>query len=416
MKKTFAIGFLMLLACSYAAIGQNKEKGVFRTYEPGYFQNSILKGIEDYESQKAPAKPNRVFKADVSQYQIPGSQDGFTVYWHNEPVSQGNTNTCWSFSTTSYLESEVFRITGQKVKLSPIYTVYCEYLERAREWVRTRGNMNFGEGSEGNAVTKIWKLYGALPYEAYTGLLPGQTFHSHEKMFNELKSYVEFVKQNNLWDENAVIANFKAIMNHYIGEPPATVTLDGRTYSPKEYIAQVLKVHPEDFVDVVSYLQKPFWEQVEYEVPDNWWHNADYYNLPLDDYMLIIKRALKQGYTLAIGGDVSEAGMVAREANAAVVPAFDIPSAFIDDQARQFRFSNGTTTDDHGMHIVGYKVVDGVTWFLVKDSSAGSRTGGKEKNKNFGYYFFHEDYVKLKMMDIMIHKDAMQDYLKKFSH
>jgi bleomycin hydrolase len=128
----------------------------------------------------------------------------------------------------------------------------------------------------------------------------------------------------------------------------------------------------------------------------------------------VIKKALKAGYTIAVGGDVSEAGFL-RDKNAAVIPSFDIPSAAIDENARQFRFSNETTTDDHGMHIVGYLEKDGVTWFLVKDSGSGSRTGGMEKNKNFGYYFFHEDYVKLKMMDFMVHKDMMKDLLPKFA-
>jgi len=35
-------------------------------------------------------------------------------------------------------------------------------------------------------------------------------------------------------------------------------------------------------------------------------------------------------------------------------------------------------------------------------------------NKNFGYYFFHEDYVKLKMMTFLVHKDAMKDLMMKF--
>jgi bleomycin hydrolase len=37
-----------------------------------------------------------------------------------------------------------------------------------------------------------------------------------------------------------------------------------------------------------------------------------------------------------------------------------------------------------------------------------------EENPNFGYYFFHEDYIKLKMMDFTIHKDAVKDILEKF--
>lgn len=275
--------------------------------------------------------------------------------------------------------------------------------------------MHFGEGSEGNAVTKIWRKYGIVPLDAYSGLKPGQTFHTHAKMFEELKNYADYVKKNNLWDEAAVKSNFKSILNYYIGEPPTKVNVNGKEVSPKEYMTNVLKFNPDDYIDVLSYMQQPYWKQVEYEVPDNWWHDASYYNIPLDDFMNVFKKAIKAGYTIAIGGDVSEAGFLAREANAAVVPSFDIPSAAIDENARQFRFSNETTTDDHGMHVVGYLEKDGVSWFLVKDSGAGSRTGGKEKNKNFGYYFFHEDYIKLKMMDFMVHKDMMKELLPKFA-
>ena len=414
MKKPFL--FLLSILSSFILFAQQpvKDKGVFKIYEPGYYQNSILKGIEDFESQKVTPKQTKSFKANPATFNIPTTKEEFKTFWHNEPVSQGNTNTCWSFSTTSYLESEIFRTTGQKVRLSEVYTVYYEYLERAENWVKTRGNIHFGEGSEGNAVTKIWRKYGIVPWDAYNGLKPGQTVHNHAKMFEELQNYADFVKKNNLWDEAAVKNNFKSILNYYIGEPPTKVNINGKDLSPKEYMANILKFNPDDYTDVLSYMQQPYWKQVEYEVPDNWWHDAAYYNIPLDDFMTVFKKAIKAGYTLAIGGDVSEAGFLAREANAAVVPSFDIPSAAIDENARQFRFSNETTTDDHGMHVVGYLEKDGVTWFLVKDSGAGSRSGGKEMNKNYGYYFFHEDYVKLKMMDFMVHKDMMKELLPKF--
>lgn len=409
---------ILLLAiglCGSALFAQTliKDKGTFKTPKPGYFQTTILKGIEEFESQKVTPKQSKSFQVDPSTFNIPASKDEFKTYWHNEPVSQGNTNTCWSFSTTSYLESEIFRTTGQQVRLSEMYTVYYEYLERAHNWVKTRGNMTFGEGSEGNAVTKIWRKYGIVPLADYTGLQPGQTIHNHAKMFEELKNYADFVKKNNIWDEAAIITNFASIMDYYIGEPPTKITVNNKEMTPVEYMKNVLKFNPNDYCDVLSYMQQPYWKQVEYEVPDNWWHDSDYYNIPLNDFMNVFKKAIKAGYTLAIGGDVSEAGFL-REYNAAVIPSFDIPSAAIDENARQFRFSNETTTDDHGMHVVGYLEKDGVTWYLVKDSGSGSRTGGKELNKNFGYYFFHEDYVKLKMMDFMVHKDMMKDLLPKF--
>ena len=114
---------------------------------------------------------------------------------------------------------------------------------------------------------------------------------------------------------------------------------------------------------------------------------------------------------LRVGGDVSEAGFET-ESQVAIIPSFDIPSSNIDENARYFRFKNQSTTDDHAMHVVGYKEVDGVTWYLIKDSSSGSRNCGKDCKK-FGYYFFHEDYIKLKMMTFTVHQDAVKDILSK---
>jgi bleomycin hydrolase len=408
------IGMLLFLTAGY---GQKieKDKASFKIYKEGFYDKYILSGIKEYEQRQVPSvAPRGTFKADLSGIEIPSDRAKYTVLWHNEPISQGATNTCWSFSGTSFLESEIFRLTGKKVKLSEMFTVYYEYLERARAFVEKRGEIAVGEGSECNAVTKNWKNYGIVPYKDYSGLLEGQSYYDHQKLFEEVSGFFRKVKEDNLWDEGYVVSVVKGILKHYMGEPPATVTVEGKSLTPKQYLSEYLKTDPADFVDVLSYLQQPFWKKVEYEVPDNWWHSRDYYNVPLEDYMSIMKKAVKSGYNVAIGGDVSEAGFDARDYQAAIVPTFDIPPAYIDDNARQFRFTNKTTTDDHGMHIVGYTEKDGITWLLVKDSGSGSRTGGKENNKNFGYYFFREDYVKLKMMDFMVHKDLLKDYLPKF--
>ncbi|MCO5266344.1 MAG: hypothetical protein M9948_10755 [Lentimicrobium sp.] len=414
MKKQMLVSLGSIVMAASFAQTPVSNKGMFKTYEPGYYQNSILKGIEQYESTQLPVKQTATFKLDPTGLNIPTDKSTFKTIWHLPPVSQGNTNTCWSYSATSMLESDIYRLTRQEIKLSEMYTAYCEYIERAQQFVRTRGKIYIGEGSEMNAVIKIMKKYGALPYSSYSGLKPGQEFQSHEKMFNEIKAYLEGVKTSNAWNESQVVATVKSIMNHYMGEPPAAVNVKGKDYTPQQYLAEILRINPDDYVDVLSYMQQPYWKQVIFEVPDNWWGDASYYNIPLDDYMKILKKALKAGITVSIAGDVSEAGFLAREANAAMIPSFDIPSAAIDENARQFRFSNETTTDDHGMHVVGYKEMNGTTWFLFKDSGAGSRTGGIDKNPNFGYYFVHEDYVKLKMMTFLVNKEALKDLLPMF--
>lgn len=406
MKSFLSLLIMFVFISSSFITPQEKNKGVFTESKSGFY-DEIKKGIEEFQNPTKEKK--KIFKLDFTGINYPQSKEEFKYFWHNDPVSQGNTGTCWSFSTTSFFESEIYRLTGKKVELSPIFTAYWEYVEKVKEFVRSRGKSLVDEGSEANAVSKIYKMYGIVPATVCAGLLPGQQYHDHSKMMDEIRIYLNNVKTINAWDEDEVVKVTKSILNHYLGEMPTEVEVDGKKYTPKEYLTNYLKLNVDDYVDVLSYVQQPYWQQVEYEVPDNWWHNKDYYNIPLDDFMKILKNTIKNGYTMAIGGDVSEAGYDSWT-KCAVVPTFDIPSEYIDESARQFRFSNQTTTDDHGIHLVGFEELDGKTWFLIKDSGAGSRNTGDK-----GYYFYHEDYVKLKIMDFMVHKDMFKNYFSKFS-
>jgi bleomycin hydrolase len=401
-----------MLLVVLGAYGQPKDKAVFKEYKPGYYQNFILKDIRQVKEKQKTQKMHKRFEMDQSGMKLPNDPALYKTQWHFDPISQGNTGTCWCFSTTSMYESEVYRLTKQKIKISEIFTVYWEYVEKAKRYVEKRGNSAFEEGSESNAVGRIYKMYGAVPEEVYTGLMGGRKFHDHSEMYKEMRSYLNTVKAGNAWNEEEVVATIKSIMNHYIGTPPESFDWKGKTYTPKQFLSDVMKINPDDYVDILSYEQQPYWEQVEYEVPDNWWHSKEYYNVPLEVFMKALKEAVKKGYTVAIGGDVSEPGF-SRETNTALIPDWDIPSEYINDDARQFRFTNHTTTDDHGMHLVGWLEKDDQMWYLIKDSSSGSRNVG-EGDKKFGYYFFSSDYVKLKMMDFAVHKDAVKDILKKF--
>lgn len=411
MKKTsFLLAVLIPVVAAQAQ--QPGTPAVMNEGKPGYYQNTIMKDIRVVDESSITAKTVKRFQADLSGMSFPNKVSLYQQEWRLPPVSQGNTNTCWCFSTTSFFESEVKRISGQEIKLSEMFTVYWEYVEKTRRFIAERGNSAFGEGSEANAVIREFSKYGAVPEAAYTGLQEGRKFHTHAKMYNELKDYLEVVKNTNAWNEETVVATVRSIMDHYMGPPPESFEWNGKKYTPKEFFASVLRLQMDDYVDVLSYLQQPFWQKVEYEVPDNWWHSKEYYNVPLDDWMKALKNAIRNHYTLVIGGDVSEAGF-SREAQVALVPTFDIEAADIDDNARQFRFSNETTTDDHGMHLVGWYEKDGADWFLIKDSGSGSRNND-EKAPEFGYYFFRGDYLKLKMMEFLVHKDAVKDLLSGF--
>jgi bleomycin hydrolase len=369
------------------------------------FYDQIKKETDKFSEEKE--EPKMVFKMDFSGFDLPDTITQFTKFWHNEPISQGRTGTCWCFCTTSFFESEIYRQTKKQVKLSEMYTVYWEYVEKARRFIRERGNSLFAEGSMGNAVVRIWKKYGVVPADAYTGMKDGQKFHDHKEMYSEMNDFLEIMKENHNWNEEMTISTIKSILNHYLGEPPESIEINGKKMTPKEYLSRVLELNLDDYVDFMSLMEKPYYEKVEYEVPDNWWHNENYHNVPLDEFMKIVKQATREGYTICLGGDVSEAGYYAYQ-DVAMVPTFDIPADFIDEHARQFRFSNESTTDDHGIHLVGFLEKDGKDWYLVKDSGSSSRNG-----KNRGYYFYHEDYIKLKMMDFMVHKDVVKEVLAK---
>jgi len=408
MKNIITLFFAVAVAGMLSAqINPRHDKGIFKEFKKGYYQNSILKGIEDFEESKTVSSPRKYFAVDMSGIDIPTSLDQFKKQWHTKPISQGSSGTCWCFATISFLESEIYRINKLEVKLSEMYVVYWEYVERAKQFVKDRGMTTFGEGSEANAVPKIINQYGIVRESDYNGMLPGQTVHNHEAMVNEMDVFLKSVKSSADWNEDVVVVNIKSILNKYMGIPPATITFDGKEMSPLSYLKDMLKIIPSDYFSFMSTNDKPFNQMDELVEDDNWRHAANYYNVPINDFMTIIKNALNEGYTISLCGDVSEPGND-RWSQCAVIPTFDVPSEYINDDARQLRLANKSTTDDHCLHLIGSFEKEGKCWFLVKDSGAGAFDGA-----NSGYKYLSEDYVKLKMMNILVYKMAAKEILDK---
>ena len=397
--------FLILIAYAGSVFSQEiRDKAAFVPYE-NKFYGEIKDGIKEFSKKEKKART--AFKMDYTGKDLPKSIEEFESVWCNAALSQGNTGTCWCFATSSFYEAEVFRLTKQEIKLSELYTVYYEYVEKATEYIRTRGKSFFGEGSETNAVARMMKKYGIVPASEYTGMKKGQKFHDHSGMYGEMHHYLKTLKRDNAWNEAEGIATIKSILNYYIGEPPARINWKGNSITPLQFMSNIAKIKPGDYVNFMSLVALPYYENAEYKVPDNWWKSDDYNNIPLDKFMGLINSSIEGGYSIAIGGDVSESGY-SSEMEVAMVPSYDIPSEYIDEYARQLRFTNGSTTDDHAIHIIGHTKKGDDTWYLIKDSGSGSRNG-----ENKGYYFYHEDYVKLKIMTFTVHKDAARDILKK---
>ncbi len=382
-----------------------QNKGVFIGYKDEFLER--MKKCTEPSLEKEEEKEKQ-FKMDFTGVDLPSTTTEFRQCWHSTPIPQGITGSCWCFSSTSFFESEIYRLTRRKIKLSGMFTIYWEYVEKARRFVQERGESPFGKGSQPNATIRIWKKYGVVPAEFYEGKIPPPQFHNHSKMYTEMKNYLLSVKEQDAWNEQEVISTIKSILNHYMGVPPVKISIGGKSLAPQEYLKDIVRLNLNDYVDVMSLMEKPYFQKVEYEVRDNWWHSKRYLNVPLNVFMKIIKTAIKRGYSLCIVGDTSESGY-APYLDVAMVPTYDIPAEYIDENARQFRFSNKSTTDDHAIHLVGYLEKNGKDWYLIKDSGSTARNGKLE-----GYFFYHEDYVRLKMMNFMVHKDIINEMKSEF--
>ncbi len=353
-------------------------------------------------------------------------------------LNQGMSGTCWSFSALSFFESEIMRLKNEQVILSEMFIVRHAYYEKAVKYIRMGGKTNFGEGGAFHDIPYIAKRYGVVPNDVYPGLRSDEHRINHHELFNVLDGFVQGVlktaeglrKTESLSTVWRIALN--GILDAYLGQNPATFTYKGKEHSPKTF-ADFLQLNMDDYVSITSFTHFPNNEKCMLEIPDNWgWGSS--YNVSLDDLVKITDNALRNGYSIAWGADVSEPGFNFRE-GIAIVPedpatiqvsgndnknfsdagAVRISNAFrepvkelvITPELRQMGYDNKTTQDDHGMHITGlYKEKGGDLFYLVKNSWGTS-------NHAQGYLYVSQAYFKHKTINIYLHKDALSADIKK---
>lgn len=358
------------------------------------------------------------------------------VYHHDAtPVqSQGNTGTCWSFSALSFFESELIRMGVKNPPvLSEMYIVRKAYEMKADKFIRMDGKINFSEGGAFHDIPYVMNQFGVVPFDIYNGL-NGATTYNHSTMFNELNTVV----QNTLklvGQSEGIPLDWKnqihKTLDKNLGADPVEFTWEGKKYTPSSY-AQSLGLNMDNYVSLTSFTNHAPYKKCQLAIQDNWaW--GDSYNVSLDDLAKSVKEALEKGYTVAWGADVSEKGFSFKN-GIAIVPeniasievqgkdnknfsdagADRVSNAFLNPskemkitpEVRQMGYDNKTTTDDHGMHIVGlYKDQNGTDYFLVKNSWGTA-------NYPKGYLYVSEAYFRYKTINIFIHKDAINKDIK----
>lgn len=350
---------------------------------------------------------------------------------------QHRSGTCWSFSGLSFIESEMIRMGKPEVDLSEMFVVWHCYSKKAEKYVRMHGNTNFGPGGAFHDVTWVMKNYGMVPQAAFTGLAIEEDKPVHNEMDEVLKSHVEaIVKNKNKKLSPAWHDSFDDLLLNYLGQLPEKFDYEGKEYTPLSFVNDYMDINPDDYVEIGSFTHHPFYEKFIIEIPDNWlWDEI--YNVPLNEMIEIMDYALENGYSIAWGADVSDKGFASKKQGVAVVPDVDITE--MDDSElskwenlsetekenelykldgpgtekeitqamRQIDFDNYTSTDDHGMHIIGVaNDQNGTPYYIVKNSWG-------DYNDHEGYFYASKPYVALRTIDFMVHKDAIPKSIAK---
>jgi bleomycin hydrolase len=344
---------------------------------------------------------------------------------------QSASGTCWSFATTSFIESELLRTTKDTFDISEMFFARKSYETKAIHYVRLHGTANFGEGGQAHDVMDVVRKYGMVTEDAYSGLANGQTKPVHAEMDAVLKAMVEAISKNPAGKLSPEWINaISGVLDVYLGKVPSTFGSANTTA-----IEFAKKINPDDYVEITSYSHHPYYPAFTLEVPDNW-SGDTYYNVPLDELLQIMDFALNQGYTIVWDGDVSDKGF-SHKNGIAIVPETNIdniatserskwdkltekerkaqfytftkpvPEKNITPEIRQAAFDNFSATDDHLMHITGI-VTDqnGKRYFRTKNSWSAESTDG-------GYLNISEAYIRLNTIAIMVHKDSVPKEIRK---
>ncbi|QEE48977.1 aminopeptidase [Flavobacterium alkalisoli] len=359
--------------------------------------------------------------------QSENSKDSFqfteVINIENTPVkSQGSSGTCWSYSANSFLESEMIRMGKEPVEISQIYTARNAYIEKGKNYVRMHGAITLGDGGALHDVINMYRKYGALPQSEYTGL----NYGTANNKFAEMQTMAQGVLEAAVKNPNGEltpnwIKAYTAVIDSYLGEVPESFKYKGKTYTPQTFAKEVIGINADDYVEISSFKEHPYYTKFTLMVPDNW-SLDQVYNVKMNELTDIIDNALKKGYSVAWAGDVSEKGFSWKN-GVAYIPSKEFsdmtpqereeifkgpkPEMEITEDLRQAAFDNYNTTDDHGMHIVGItKDQNGKEYYIIKNSWGAT-------NDYKGYMYMTKNFVKYKTTAILLHKGGVPSSIAK---
>lgn len=333
-------------------------------------------------------------------------------------ISQGRTGTCWSFSATSFLESEIIRISGKTIDLSEMYNVRNTYSAKAENYIMRQGKAQFSQGGLAHDVFNSIIKHGIVPNSAYSGITNDEPKHNH----SELEAVINAMLTTYIKNPGKSLSEkwkpaIEAVLDIYLGGKIEKFNFEGKEYTPQSFLSYT-KIKPEDYISITSFSHKKFYDSFILNIPDNF-SNGIFYNVPLDEFISLIDDALENGFSVELDCDVTEPTFSSKS-GVAFIPANPednkkglsemVQEMKVSQIYKQKEFENYNTTDDHLMHITGTaEDQNGTKYYQVKNS-----WGAKGKSvTNGGYIYMSESYMRLKSISITLHKDALPNGLTK---
>ena len=331
-----------------------------------------------------------------------------------EVISQGQTGTCWSFCTTSFLESEALRLTGERHDFSEMAHVRVIYPEKVERYLRYHGHHQFGPGGLSHDVTHAAEVYGMVPQSVYNGR-EGAGGHNHKVLDRKMKALAKKWAKSGKGSVAGDFDEVDAILDAHLGPLPTSFQYQGTTFTPVSF-RDAMGIDPASYVTLSSFAHHPFGAPFILEVPDNHALEA-FWNVPLDALEAEVHHALDNGFTVAWDADVSNEGFsflegwaimpetaATKEQWGGVDAMPDEP--LVDQSMRQVAFDTQENTDDHLMHIVGRATdAQGRRYFVIKNSWGQDNPYGGQQFVSMSYFRHHT-------MGVMVHEAGISPTLR----
>ena len=300
------------------------------------------------------------------------------------PVKQqGHSSLCWIYAMLATIETEHL-VKGDSVNLSPLFLARQYLAAEAESFYFARGKGKLSQRGMSPMTLRLLGRYGAQPYDYY---------HAHQQ-----------ANMNVLWRRVAQLARTAAVrregvvafrrqlgdlLDKELGFVPRFVHMLGAEYTNEEFGRSVCMKG--EYEALTSFSHHPYGTRFQLEVPDNVMGDT-FLNVPLDTLMAVVNRSLRNGHPVCWEGDISEDGFSFQKGLATLEEDCDTTQ-------RQREFETFQTTDDHCMALVGLARDNaGRRYYLAKNSwGTGNRFGG--------YMYLSEDYVRMKTICIVVHRD-----------